>query len=198
MKLGFDLDEVVCNLTDLLSLYLKETYGIEWTKEDFKSYGLLENSYKTDQEFSKHVAEDLIEKANDSEFQLKAEPYKEAAESIRLYKRQGHSIHFISCRPGDKSFTARWLRKYKIPFDTLHNIGHNGKKKGYLGRSLNLDMFVDDLERHLESMWIYKKRWRKGLLLFDRPWNQGQYDASKFKKVYSWDEIDRHIGIHNR
>ncbi len=159
----------------------------------------MENFYTEDSKFNEEIAKDILEKANNEEFQFNACSYEGAGRSLRKYRHQGHTIHLISSRPGKnaKELTAKWCRKHKIPFDTIHTIGHD-REKGQVGRALNLDMYVDDLEKHLHSMWRYKKRWRKGLLLFDRPWNRGSFDASKFTRVYGWQDIDRNLGIQNR
>ena len=84
-----------------------------------------------------------------------------------------------------------------IPFDSVDVLGPS-EPKGYYGRKNNLDMYVDDLQKHLQSMWTYKKRWKKGLILFDRPWNKENFDGSKFIRLNNWQAILRHVGIQKR
>ena len=133
----------------------------------------------------------------DTEFQFQAEPVENAITVLQKLKRAGHKIYFITSRPKqNQPLTFKWLRQNDIPFDGLEVIGHE-YPKGMYGHKLQLDMFVDDLEKHLESMLHYKKRWRKGLLLLDKPWNMS-YDGSRFVKVENWQEILRHVGIANR
>jgi uncharacterized HAD superfamily protein len=123
---------------------------------------------------------------------------EEGKQVIRLLKRGGHSIHFITSRSKKfKELTIQWLRNNKILFDSINFVGHNGEK-GVVARSLNLDFFLDDLEKSLESLYKYKKRWRKGLCLLDKPWNADYIDGSRFIRMKNWQAVYRHLGIHNR
>jgi len=198
MKLGFDLDEVVVALCDALTKYMNDKFDLGWTVEDFKIFNLLHNKYSDDEEYNDKIAKDVIEVANDIEFQMTVKSYEGAPEFIRKLKKEGNSIHFITSRKyGEEDFTAKWLRKYKIPFDTLHHAGL-GAEKGRFGRILNLDFYIDDCEEHLKSMYRYKKRWKKGLALMDRPWNRDSIDGSRFIRIKNWKELTRHLGIHKR
>lgn len=198
MILGFDLDEVVVNLTAEFEKYLDLNYGIEWPPECFISYNFDECMFDNDEEFNKRIRKDLLERAYDPEFQSYAEPVEGAQEVLQKLRRLGHKLYFISARSKqNQPATFKWLRNNNIPFDKLYLIG-NSEQKGVYGMRHDLDMYVDDLEKHLESMWAYKKRWRKGLLLFDRPWNRFSIDGSKFQRIKNWKEILRHVGIQNR
>jgi len=201
MRLGFDIDEVICDLINPLADYINTKYNIKWSKYDFTCYCLMDSKFVEDTELNHKIIEDSITTICDPDFQALASPFEDSVKSLRQYKRIGHTIHLITSRFSDKKQIANWLRKYKIPFTTIHtNLGchNNVDAKGKIGKLLQLDMYVDDLEDNLLSMWKYKKRWTKGLLLFDRPWNKEAHDESKFTRVYSWSDIDRCLGIHNR
>lgn len=190
LNLGFDLDEVVVNITDMIEDYLMEKYDIYWPAEYFKEYGLIDGTYHEDERINKTIQADLWEVANSPEFQFTAKPFDGAKEALSLLKKAGHKIFFITSRPKENnSLTIGWLEKYSIPFDGLNVIGHD-EEKGIYGHKLNLDMFVDDLEKHLISMFRYKKKWRKGLLLFNRPWNT---KGARFNRVNGWDEIINYV-----
>ena len=198
MRLGFDLDEVVVDLTTRFQAYLESTYGIEWPIDCFVDYNFVDCVFHHDEEFNQRIVTDMLFQANDATFQFEAEPFPEAVDVLQRLKRAGHKIYFITSRPKqNQPLTFRWLRKYDVPFDALKVIGHD-TPKGFYGRQLHLDMFVDDLHKHLESMWRYKKKWRKGLLLLDKPWNSDYIDGSRFTRVKNWKEILRHVGIANR
>jgi len=200
MKLGFDIDEVVCDLTKYLSNYLNENYGLDWRVENWITYDLIKCDYSGcgDEKFNEEIAGDLLSKAYDLNSLRKCPVVEGAARSLQLLKRGGHTLHFITTRELKKeNITIDWLRANKIPFDSVHHVGHGGQK-GFIGRALNLDFFLDDLEKNLNSMLIYKKRWKKGLALLDRPWNRNLYDGSKFIKLNNWNQVVRHLGIHNR
>ncbi|MCK4528430.1 HAD hydrolase-like protein, partial [candidate division WOR-3 bacterium] len=186
LNLGFDLDEVVVNIIGEIEKYLKYKYDIYWPAEYFKEYGLIDGTYHKDEKLNKTIQKDLWKVANSPEFQMFAEPFNGAKKALLSLKKAGHRIFFITSRPKrNKSFTVDWLERHDIPFDEVKVIGHS-EEKGIYGTKLNLDMFVDDLEKHLVSMFNYKKTWSKGLLLFDRPWN---IRDSRFDRVKNWKEI---------
>lgn len=198
MKLGFDIDEVVADLTSVMENYIRNNYGVEWPKECFLNYGFDKCRFDSNEELNNKITKDMLTLVDDANFQADAEPVSGAVEVLQKLKRSGHKVFLISSRPKqNQPKTFRWLRKYDIPFDELALVGH-GVEKGALGRKFNLDMYVDALPKHLESMYKLKKTWRKSLLLFDRPWNTGPIDTFKFKRVYDWQEILRHVGIQNR
>lgn len=196
MNLGFDLDEVVVDLMESTVVHINKEYGIDWTLDKFTEYDWSEIKFHNEDVINDEIVRELRELVNDPNFQYKALPTYGACEALAKMKRAGHRLHFISSRPKqNQSQTYKWLRKYSIPFDSVNVIG--GLEKGVYARKLDLDMYVDDHIKHLSSMLSYKKRWKKGLLLFDKPWNS-TYDASKFTKVGSWQEILRLVGVQNR
>jgi uncharacterized HAD superfamily protein len=198
MRFGFDLDEVVVNLTAEFEKYLESTYGIEWPPICFVHYSFVKCVFHSDPEFNARISKDMIRVANDPDFQFEAEPFYDAREVLIKLKHAGHKIYFITSRPKkNQPHTFKWLRKHDIPFDNLTVLG-NDDPKGAYGLKYDLDMYVDDLESHLESMLAYKKKWRKGLILLDKPWNSDSIDGSKFKRVMNWYELLRHVGVHNR
>lgn len=197
MRLGFDIDEVVVRLADLLANYVEEKYNIEWPVDCFKFFELTKCVFHKDPEINKEMATHLLEVVNSNEFQLQAPPYEEAAYALRGFKKQGHTLHYITNRPvANKEATITWFRENKIPFDSIDVIGKF--EKGMVGRALNLDFYMDDLESCLESMYIHKHRWRKGLALMTRPWNKESIDGSRFIRMNDWAEVERHLGIHKR
>jgi uncharacterized HAD superfamily protein len=206
MRLGFDLDGVVVDLHSVLIKYLKEEFDVTWSHENFTDLHIYKLIFDADdKERNKKIQEGAFNFVFDNKCQFSAPPYKEAINVIKQLKRAGNSIHFITARHVEHKYdTAKWLRKYKVPFDSLnhvgseHDIGKHAIDKGMIGRALNLDFYIDDEERHLESMIRYKKRWRKGLVLLDKPWNSDYIDGSKFIRLKTWEDVLRHLGIKNR
>lgn len=198
MRLGFDLDEVVVALNKEVEKYVAAEYGIDWSQDCITSYGFGDEAFHPDKELNDKMVKDIIPLLDDADFQSPAEPVPGALEGLKELYRTGHKIFFISSRPPEnRDKTIAWLIKHKVKFEDAVTVGHQ-VDKGIYGRKFNLDMYVDDLVRHLKSMAEYKKSWKKGLLLFDRPWNCAPVDGNKYKRVYNWREIIRHIGIQNR
>ena len=198
MRLGFDIDEVIVDLTKRPLEIINEEFDTDFTLDIQKTYIIGENVYTGDAELDRKIGERFLELICDDELTEKAPAVKDASKYLKLFKKQGHQIYLVSHRPKRRmELTVRWLRKHKIPFDKLMAIGLEGQKGPY-GRIFNLDMFVDDLMPNLENMYKYKNRWRKGLLLLDKPWNRDYIDTNKAIRVYNWKEINTQLGINNR
>ena len=198
MKLGFDLDEVVVDLSRIIIDFLQSEYGLEWTLDCFKTYRMEDNTFFPEsEELDTKVRKEVLAILKSHEELFKAKPMEGAQEALQKFKRSGHKLFFITARSKtNQHLTFKWLRKYDIPFDKLIMVGD--KPKGINGKRYALDMFVDDQVCNLESMYQYKKRWRKGLLLFDKPWNLASINSERFIRVFNWEEILRHVGIANR
>lgn len=197
MRLGFDLDEVVVDLTAEMEIYLKEKYGLDLSKDVFQLYKFADCVFHEDRMKNDAIVKELIRLADDAEFQLGAKPVEGAAECLRRFKRSGHKLYFITHRPKEnRSSTFKWMRDNRIPYDEVFVTGKTAEK-GLLGRKLKLDMYVDDLEIHLDSMLKYKRRWPRGLLLMDRPWNSNLVTGDRFVRVKSWSDIFYHVNVHN-
>jgi uncharacterized HAD superfamily protein len=198
MRLGFDLDEVVVDLAKEIEKYLELNYGILWPIECFAHFDISLCKFDDDVVLNERIQKDLLEHIYDPDFQFQAQPSENAREVLQKFKKTGHKLYFITSRPKqNQPMTFKWLRQNDIPFDGLEVIGKN-EPKGPYGRRLYLDMYVDDLVVHLDSMLKYKKKWRKGLLLFDKPWNNAPINESYYKRIKNWQEILRHVGIQNR
>lgn len=193
-KLGFDIDEVVCKTINTIIGYLKCYYNIEWSYERFNSYSFEKTRFVKDKALNKLIADHLVRLVNDPDVHLSFEPYSGAIKYINKYKSKGHSIHFVSNRPfKQEDITIKWLKENGFPFDSLHHVGWK-IKKGDICNDLELDFYIDDHIGCIDSILSHKRRYKKGLLLFDKPWNQG-YKHSKVVRVHSWKEIDKHLDL---
>jgi len=206
MKLGFDIDGIVADLPEKMVSYINDKYDLNHTVEIFACHDVTVNEYVDDPELNAEIANSILQDiVLNHDVMVDTKPYEDAQSAIRKLSKAGHSIHFITARPNSQyRVTGEWLRDNNIPFNTLHVIGSDGPgggmvSKGRLGRSLNLDFYLDDSLCHLEDMYIYKNRWCKGVALFTRPWNKDELlDPAKFTRFDKWDDIIRHLGIHKR
>ena len=206
MKLGFDIDGVVCDMPQAMVTFINDTYGFDYTIDVFKNHNIFDNKYVEDSDENEEIATAMLTNviANDDAI-VDLPVYPEAVYAIKKLVRSGHSIHYITSRPAEqKNTTVAWLRNNMIPFDSLQVIGNGGRKgnlvsKGKAARTMNLDFFLEDYHWHLDDLYRYKNRWRKGLGLLTRPWNKNvNIDLSKYIRFENWDEIIRHLGIHKR
>lgn len=204
MKLGFDIDGITANMAKAMVERMNSEFNLDYDVDVFKDHNIHKNTYVDDPEQNKIIAMDMrtniIENPDAVSY---IEVYEDAVEAIKKLSRQ-HTIHHITARHANQqAATVDWFRKNRIPFDTVHVIGkdgpHGGKiSKGKLGRSMNLDFFLDDFHWHLADMYRYKNRWRKGLGLFTRPWNEGRPTPQGCIRFDNWPAIIRHLGIQKR
>ena len=193
-KLGFDVDEVICKTFDCIREYLNDNFGFDFDPETVEIHDFNEHPLYQEQ---KKAFEALYEEFKNMDFFKDCDAYERGVRVIKNLYKKGHHIYFISNRPqGGEEATAKWLRKHSIPF---HKILHAGYKveKGFYGRQLNLDFYVDDRPEDIESMLKYKNKWSKGLFLFDKPWNR-YYNNDNVKRISDWDDIFNTINIPRR
>jgi len=202
MKLGFDIDGIIANMAQAMVDFINKKYGLNHTVNIFNFHELWKNKYVADEKLNRQVTQDMYDEIiNNSEALLRISPYFDAVRGLQVLKKNGHSLHYITARRDvAKKSTVEWFRKNKIPFNSIHVTGSLPRpRKGMLGRTLNLDFYIDDQPEYLDEMYMYKNRWRKGLFLFTRPWNENEaIDLNNFKKVSNWKELNRHLGIYNR
>jgi uncharacterized HAD superfamily protein len=205
MKLGFDIDGVVANTPLAMVTYINEKFNLNLTEDVFKHHDVFSNTYVEDLEENEKIATAMLEEVILNADRMAAvEIYEDAAQAIRKFSRY-HSIHFITARPESQhKVTIDWMRTNNIPFTTINSLGSDAPGGGKVGkgktaRSLNLDFFIDDSPSNLSDFYRYKKRWRKGIALLTKPWNENiTIDEGMFLRFGGWNEVIRHLGIHKR
>ena len=198
MKLGFDIDGVIADMSSALIEAMNSEFELDYDESIFVHHNLFKNTYVDDPELNDKIAQHMRQNVIYNKAAVSIlKPYSKVAASLRKLGRQ-HSLHYITGRPVEQeNICIEWLRKNNIPFDSVHAVGRAAK--GMTGRALNLDFYIDDEMKHLKSMYKFKNRWRKGIALFRRPWNQkDNVDMSKYLVFDNWKDITRHLGIHNR
>jgi len=206
MKLGFDIDGIVADMGATMVEHINSTFGLNHTVDVFVNHQIFDNTYVEDQEENDKIAASVYDNViHNEDTLLTLKPHDDAVEAIRKLYKYGHSIHFITARSkGQHGTTISWIRSNLIPFNTIHSVGKDGLKggevsKGQQARALNLDFFIDDDPANLPDFYRYKKRWRKGVALFTRPWNVNEsIDESRFIRFDKWTEVIRHLGINKR
>lgn len=198
MNIGFDLDGVIAQTSEMLIESVNTKFGSTLPIETFKKYKLEDNIYSEDKALNKQAIIYLQRMIVTPKRLKSIEPYPESVKIINKLKKAGHKIYIITSRPIKfKELTAVWLRQHGIPFDDF--VLTNGLTKGDYAVKFKLDCFVDDLEDNLYDMYRAKRRWKKGLLLMTQPWNEDIImDASKYIRVHGWGDIFRCLQMRNR
>lgn len=198
MNLGFDLDEVISHTATMSINHVNDIFECNLDINVFNEYWFDKNKYSDDPEIQKAAVECLEWTINDEKMMMSIEPVEDSIRVLNLFRKMGHKIFILTKRPDIlKESTVKWLQQNRIPYDKLALT--NGEGKDFWARRWKLDCFVDDLEENLYSMYNGKMRWRKGLMLMTRPWNENSYiDSSKFIRVNNWNDILQQIQIGNR
>jgi uncharacterized HAD superfamily protein len=205
MRLGFDIDGIVCDMATAMIDHINNKFGLNYDINVFHNHELSNNKYVEDEALNKEIVTAMKKEIiRNDEALLELKPYDDSVRHLHILRKNGHEIFFVTSRSKDnEKATIEWLRKNKVPFDGVHVVGRAGivgqLGKGPYGRSLHLDFFIDDDMPNLEDMYRYKNRWYKGLALFTRPWNEWMaLDSDKFIRINDWPSIIRHIGVANR
>jgi uncharacterized HAD superfamily protein len=178
MKLGFDIDGVIANFSDILLKTVKTTYGLTLTENDITSFSLSTVLGITRAEETQLITDIL---------QQDLPIYPGAKETLEQLSREGHSIYLLTGRYAPlRDLTQTWLKTKGVPYNELHLL-EIGKK--YQVNIAGLDVIVEDsLEEALE--WSSRV---KTVLLYDHPYNQTLNVKNLTKRVFSWSEIYQEI-----
>jgi len=198
MNLGFDLDEVIAKTASMAVDYLNYKFDCKYGIEVFKSFNFEDNVYSDDDEKQQMAVDALVYSVTDKKLMSTVKPYKESIKVLNTLKRSGHKIFIVTKRHKHLTGTTNaWLREHNIVFDKLILTDVQGK--GAVAKQFGLDFFIDDLESNLYEMYRSKAKWKKGLVLMTRPWNEDDYiDTSKFTRIYNWNEVLRFVSQGNR
>jgi len=198
MNIGFDLDEVIGKTAHMAVNHLNDVFDTNYTIDVFKNFYFHENVFSDDETEQKAIVETLEWAVFDAKMMDSVQPYEDAVKVINDLKHQGHKIYIITKRHKElTASTIKWLKRHKIKHTKL--ICTDLKEKSYFASQLRLDCFVDDLEENLLDMYKAQTRWRKGLLLMTRPWNEGHYiDTSKMSRANNWIDIRKYLSLGNR
>lgn len=198
MNIGIDLDEVICKTAQMAIDHFNIIFETDYGIDVFKKFNFKANIFSADKEVQERAVDCLLWAVSDKYMMNKVEPYTEAIKTINFLKRKGHKIYIITKRQRAlQVMTSLWLREHNVNYDKL--IVTDSASKAQYANKFKLDCFIDDVEENLYDMYKARKRWKKGLILFTRPWNKDCYiDTSKFIRITSWKEVLKIISIGNR
>ncbi|MFP4568157.1 MAG: 5' nucleotidase, NT5C type [Candidatus Woesearchaeota archaeon] len=190
MRVGVDLDEVLCEFVQGLIRFHNANYGTSLSYDDFFSFNF--------QEVWGGSFDDMILKIKEyhkSEFFLNARVVVGATSAIEALSKT-HDLFVITARwTSIKSETLSWLGQYfsglfeDVFFINHWSQGESELSKGDICDRLDLDLFIDDYAPY--AVDCFRKRedgsFRK-VILFNRPWNKNVEVPKGVVRVSSWDE----------
>ncbi len=159
--IAFDLDDVILNLTDVLSPHLKSLTGIDTrTRTEFYAPvpdGMSNNTFRK-------IFNELSLK-----YTIKAKPVKGSIDALEnIYKLTNEPIHIITARKADhEKIVNKWMKinvKDRFPY----HIDFSGSVPKYKYFKSDTKYFVDDALHNVEKLCKYLDIF----FIFDRPWNR--------------------------
>ena len=170
MKIGIDIDDTICDTSDLINQVI------------------MENNLNLDNDFDSYSSsflfnyEDLIRKNIDN-ILLSSPIKKDVREVISSFKQSGYEVYIITARSNYYSdniynITIDYLKKHGIIYDKLI---FNCNEKDIFCVSNNIDIMLDDNKHLMDKL---KNTNTKGIL-FNTFYNKN-YDGDK---VSSWIEF---------
>jgi len=182
MNIGIDIDQTLTNLDEFIIAYgqffdyqnnlnkLTDIYG-DSTRSKFNWGEQIDTEF-----WHKYVFE----------INNQIQPRPLAKQVIDMLIKDGHKIYFVSSRAPNYwinpyKVTYKWLKKYKIKFEKLIV---NQKNKLAVCKQYNIEMFLDDREQHVESLF------KNGIkcFLFDNFYNKN-FNNPDIPRVYSFPDF---------
>lgn len=185
MRIGVDLDEVLCEFLRGLIKFHNSEFGTNFVFDDFFSFDFHKvwGGSFNDMIFK-------IKKYHESDYFLNADVVPGAIDAINSLSKK-HELFIITARWSSiKSETLSWLDEhfnglFKDVFFINHwSVGGDELSKGDVCDNLNLDLFIDDYAPYAVDCL----RGSRKVILFNRPWNRDISVSKDIVRVDSWSE----------
>jgi len=164
MRIGLDLDEVLCGLWMRIDQHLREEHDL-WLnfERDMVSYKIEKLPW-----VSNSIARDVYSHIEDGSFFKEAPPTAYAEHAVNKLRIAGAQIFIVTHRHEEhREYTEKWLDDNNINFDVLCMEGN----KAEVINKFDIEAMVDD--RHDVLSEIYRKcgPLKYGLYCLDVPWS---------------------------
>ncbi len=189
-NIGFDLDDVLLNFSDILRDHMNEKYKKNVQRDEI-------NTFQIEGHFgiSSIEARETIDNFFFHDDHLKAIPIKGSQEAIERLSKS-NNLHIITAKPDMlEQITKEWLdkhfpNKFKAVYFANWFIKNEKKRnKSEICLETGTDIFIDDsLDTAVDVSSVGIP-----VLLFDKPWNQKVDLPDNVTRVYSWEEIEREV-----
>lgn len=177
MRIGIDMDGVLCDLTASVVEKLNRYHGESLSVEDITKYDFQKNCKNA-------TREDVFQYFCEPGFFRHLAPIRGAVENVNRLIDDGHEIIIISaCRTGQEC-KLQWLKNH-IPRISEKNCIFTWKKE-----LIDVDILIED---HGKNLLKWRQHWDqyrpvedRWPILFTQPYN-AEYD--NFIRHDSWDSI---------
>lgn len=172
MKIGVDIDSVVCELMPTVMKHINQKTKKKNTVNDVTNWNMKFGN--------EDLFENIVEVLDTDRHILNFPVVEDSQWAIKWMLKQKHEIMFITSRRDRlKANTKKWIEKNFGNFEVYHT-GPEENKNGY-----EVDVLIDDSPQHIT-------RFAEGggkAIVFDRPWNRDIQDSKNIYRGKDWAEI---------
>jgi len=187
LKLGFDFDGVICDISEYLIKKVSEKLQRDITKDDFKKYHL--NKSFPD-ELSKTDVTEIIKEV----IEYDKHPLIDGARYFfdNFYNKEfGKQINIITGRPSWSTSISKFMFNH-FPDFKISIIHVNNMEKGLPAKKIGITHFVED------NLYASIDLANHGIvpIIFNQPWNKVSERTllnNVAIRVRTWKEIEKYI-----
>lgn len=181
--IGFDLDEVLCNLRDGTMAALRRRHGYYPHWSEWTTFGHNRAHGVSDEEYLRIIVEERILEA------AALEPF--AREVIDDCHRLGFRTAVITARgyhPRGEEVTREWLDRHALKIDELRIVKFGESKVDVIRALGPVRAYIDDNADHIDA--LYAAGVGGDLRMISRPWNA---DVDAFYRLKDLNWFGHHI-----
>jgi len=184
MKIGIDIDGPIVDYMGGFCNFYNPKYGTNFSIEDFKTHDIWEIVGGT-----RVHAVKLVKEFYETDLFDNIGLIKGAEESIKKLYKDNHDLHVITARwkffkDKTEAFFKKNFEDVPLPIFYTGFFG-GGKKKAKVCKKLGIELMIEDSKKYAFNCVEVGVR----VLLFDKPWNQGDSLLNNITRVYNWNEI---------
>ncbi len=184
MKIGIDVDDVLCQTGKSFIKYHNEKYGTELGEDQFYNRDLLSVYGETREEATRRVLDYLCKNIS------RLEVVSGAKEGVERLKKN-HELVIVTGRRNDMlTKTKEWIENNfqdtfsEIIATNLHFV-NGGVDKGEICQEAGIDLIVDDYQGYIIECH------RAGIpaILFEQPWSKSFKIPGDCWRAKNWKEV---------
>ena len=172
MVIAVDVDNVICNLQEVVVNLFNKRYGSHYTLNDFTEYDVM-NILPTQDGI---VMRDMY---SESGLYDKVKPLPGAQETLQKWMNEGHQVYLVTdAIPKTYGEKVEFIHRYFPFIDDAHVVCIKHK------HMFRCDIMIEDNLANLLAKPYYHR------ICFNYPWNESKKDyVYDIHRCYNWDDV---------
>ena len=172
MVICVDVDDVLCNLQEVVVDLFNSRYGSHYTLNDFTEYDIM-NVLPTKDAIS------MKEMYGDVGLYDKVKPFPGAQKALEKLMNLGHQVYIVTAAvPKNYGEKVAFIKRFFPYIDDSHIVSMKHKWM------FNTDIMIED---NLQTL-LAKPNYHR--ICFNRPWNQSNKDwVYGIHRCYNWEDV---------